>query len=95
LNDEKVHSVPVVDRTDGKNKILGLVDVMDICSFVTNQYYQKQYVEGWDLKNFKYIIEASLNNQSASDLIGMLRAVDPLRLTGRSVRQQSLETPAQ
>jgi hypothetical protein len=61
-----------LDRTGGKNKVMGLVDVMDVCSFVTNQYFQKLNSDGWDLNHFKFIIEASLNNHSSADLISMI-----------------------
>lgn len=62
--------MPVIDRSGGKNKVLGLVDVMDVCSFVTNQFFQKQNLDGWDVRHFKFVIESSLKNHSSMDLIG-------------------------
>jgi CBS domain-containing protein len=70
LNEEKIHSVPVVDRSQDYH-ILGFVDMMDICAFVTNIYYSRTLNEGTDMINFKYIIDRDFQKHKASELIDL------------------------
>jgi len=69
LNEEKIHSVPVVDRSQDYH-ILGFVDMMDICAFVANVYLTRAMSES-DMVNFKYIIDRDFQKHKASDLIDL------------------------
>jgi len=67
LHEEKIHSVPVVDRlSESAYHIVGLVDMTDICFFITNAYLcQLELAQ----TNFKYIFHRDIQLSKAVDII--------------------------